>query len=34
MSGVQVPGMLSAKTFIAKVIGMATILSSGLNIGK
>lgn len=34
MAGVNLPGMLSTKTYISKVIGMVCMLSSGMSLGK
>jgi len=34
MSGVQLPGMLSKKTLLSKVLGMTCMLSSGMSLGK
>ena len=34
MVGVQLPNMLSTKTFISKVLGMICMLSSGMSLGK
>lgn len=34
MSGVQLPGMLSKKTLLSKILGMICMLSSGMSLGK
>lgn len=34
MAGVKLPGMLSKKTLLAKVLGMICMLSSGMSLGK
>lgn len=34
MAGVKLPGMLSKKTLLSKVIGMIMMLSSGMSLGK
>lgn len=34
MAGVNLPGMLSWKTYVSKVIGMVAMLSSGMSLGK
>ena len=34
MAGVEMPGMLSKRTFVSKVIGMIAMLSSGMSLGK
>ena len=34
MAGVELPNMLSKKTFVSKVIGMIAMLSSGMSLGK
>lgn len=34
MAGVNLPGMLSFKTYVSKVFGMICMLSSGMSLGK
>ena len=34
LSGVKLPGVLSFRTYIAKVIGITAMLTSGMSIGK
>ena len=34
MAGVSLPGVLSFKTYVSKVIGMILMLSSGMSLGK
>ena len=34
MAGVKLPGMLSRRTLLSKVLGMICMLSSGMSLGK
>jgi H+/Cl- antiporter ClcA len=34
MSGVKMPGLLTKKTLLSKVLGMVFMLSSGMSLGK
>jgi H+/Cl- antiporter ClcA len=34
MAGVNLPNMLSFKTYVSKVLGMVFMLSSGMSMGK
>jgi len=34
LSGVKLPGVLSFRTYVAKVIGITAMLTSGMSVGK